>query len=282
MSYQFLTVERNGGVERVTLNRPDVRNAFNEQVIADLTAWARRAHDDETLRVVVFSGAGKTFSAGADAAWMAKKAGYSHDDNVRDARAAAAMFLAINTIPAIVIGRIHGAALGGGSGLAAVCDIVVAAEDAIFGFTETKLGILPAMISPYVLQKIGASAARDLFLTGRRFDAKKAREIGLVHEVVTASDLDAAVDRLVNEALSASPTAVARSKPLIQNVIGQAPADVMGITADAIAAQRVSPEGQEGLNAFLEKRTPSWTVTPSTSAKASTFGKPAADKPADK
>jgi methylglutaconyl-CoA hydratase len=161
MSYQFLTVERNGGVERVTLNRPDVRNAFNEQVIADLTAWARRAHDDATLRVVVFGGAGKVFSAGADAAWMAKMAGYSHDDNVRDARAGAAMFLAINTIPAIVIGRIHGAALGGGSGLAAVCDIVVAAEDAIFGFTETKLGILPAMISPYVLQKIGASAARD-------------------------------------------------------------------------------------------------------------------------
>ena len=116
--------------------------------------------------MVVFAGAGKVFSAGADAAWMAKMAGYSHDDNVRDARAAAEMFLAINTVPAIVIGRIHGAALGGGSGLAAVCDIVVADEDAIFGFTETKLGILPAMISPYVLQKIGASAARDLFLTG--------------------------------------------------------------------------------------------------------------------
>ena len=165
-----------------------------------------------------------------------------------------------------MIGRIHGAALGGGSGLAAVCDLVVAAEDAIFGFTETKLGILPAMISPYVLQKIGASAARDLFLTGRRFDAKKGKEIGLVHEVVAAADLDAAVDRFVNEALSASPTAVARSKALIQNVIGRAPADVMGMTADAIAAQRVSPEGQEGLKAFLEKRTPSWTIRPSTSA----------------
>ena len=170
------------------------------------------------------------------------------------------MFLAINTIPAIVIGRIQGAALGGGSGLAAVCDIVVAADDAIFGFTETKLGILPAMISPYVLQKIGASAARDLFLTGRRFDANKAREIGLVHEVVAAADLDAAVDRFVSEALSASPTAVARSKGLIQAVLGQPPADVMGITADAIATQRVSPEGQEGLKAFLEKRTPAWTI----------------------
>jgi methylglutaconyl-CoA hydratase len=172
------------------------------------------------------------------------------------------MFLAIDTIPAIVIGRIHGAALGGGSGLAAVCDIVVADAEAIFGFTETKLGILPAMISPYVLQKIGASAARELFLTGARFDAGKAKAIGLVHDVVPAPALDAAVDRHVTEALSASPTAVARAKRLIPNVLGHAPADVVGITADAIAAQRVSPEGQEGLNAFLEKRTPAWTVKP--------------------
>src|SRR5215203_1407228 len=218
MSYQYLTVERRGAVEYLTLNRPDVRNAFNEHVIAELTAWARTTHQDPTLRVVVFAGAGKVFSAGADAAWMAKMAGYSHDDNVRDARAGAEMFLAINTVPAIVIARIQGAALGGGSGLAAVCDIVVAEENAIFGFTETKLGILPAMISPYVLQKIGASAARELFLTGARFDAAKAKAIGLVHEVVTATELDAAVDRYVAEALTASPTAVKRAKALIPNV----------------------------------------------------------------
>jgi methylglutaconyl-CoA hydratase len=258
-SYQFLTVERHGGVERVTLNRPDVRNAFNEHVIADLTAWARQAHADPP-RVVVFAGAGKVFSAGADAGWMAKMASYSREDNVRDARAGAEMFLAINTVPAIVIGRIQGAALGGGSGLAAVCDIVVTEPDAIFGFTETKLGILPAMISPYVLQKIGASAARDLFLTGRRFTAAKAREIGLVHEIAPLAELDAAVDRFIAESLSASPTAVARAKALIPNVLGRPPADVIDITADAIASQRVSAEGQEGLKAFLEKRTPSWTV----------------------
>lgn len=258
MSYRYLTVERNGGVERVTLNRPDVRNAFNEHVIAELTAWARRAHDDSTLRVVIFAGAGKVFSAGADAAWMAKMAGYTHDENVQDARAGAEMFLAINTVPAIVIGRIHGAALGGGSGLAAVCDYVITDANAIFGFTETKLGIIPAMISPYVLQKIGASNARDLFLTGRRFDAAKARDIGLVHEVVAADQIDAAVDRYVAEALSASPTAVARAKRLIPNVLGKSPADVMTITAEAIAAQRVSPEGQDGLTAFLEKRAPKW------------------------
>ena len=266
-SYQFLTVERHGGVERVTLNRPDVRNAFNEHVIADLTTWAWHAHHDPP-RVVVFAGAGKVFSAGADAAWMAKMAQYSREDNLRDAKAGAEMFLAINTVPAIVIGRIHGAALGGGSGLAAVCDIVVADSDAIFGFTETKLGILPAMISPYVLQKIGASAARDLFLTGRRFGAEKAREIGLVHEVTPLADLDAAVDRFITESLAASPTAIARAKALIPNVLGRSPADVIDITADAIASQRVTAEGQEGLRAFLEKRPPSWTVKPAASGKA--------------
>lgn len=261
MSYQFLTVDRQGPVEYLTLNRPDVRNAFNEHVIAELTAWARAAHQDAALRVVVIAGAGKVFSAGADAAWMAKMAGYTHDDNVRDATAGAEMFLAINTIPAIVIGRVHGAALGGGSGLAAVCDIVVADEAAIFGFTETKLGILPAMISPYVLQKIGASAARELFLTGSRFDAARAKAIGLVHDVVPLAFLDEAVGRHVNESLGASPTAVARAKALIPRVIGRAPAEVIGITAEAIAAQRVSAEGQEGLTAFLGKRSPSWTLT---------------------
>jgi len=262
MSFRFLTIERRGAVEYVTLNRPDVRNAFNEHVIAELTGWARGAHADASLRVVVFSGAGKVFSAGADAAWMAKMAGYSHDDNVRDATAGAEMFLAINTVPAIVIGRIHGAALGGGSGLAAVCDIVVTETAAVFGFTETKLGILPAMISPYVIQKIGVSAARELFLTGARFDAARAKEIGLVHAVVAADQLDASVTRYVREALGASPSAVARAKALIPKVAGRAPADVIGITADAIAAQRVSPEGQDGLNAFLKKGTPAWVKEP--------------------
>jgi methylglutaconyl-CoA hydratase len=262
MSFQFLSIDRRDAVEYVTLNRPDVRNAFNEHVIAELTAWARQAHADTALRVVVFGGAGKVFSAGADAAWMAKMAGYSHDDNIRDATAGAEMFRAIDTVPAIVIGRIHGAALGGGSGLAAVCDIVVTEDNAVFGFTETKLGILPAMISPYVIQKIGVSAARELFLTGARFDAARAKEIGLVHAVVAAEQLDATVTRYVSEALSASPTAVARAKALIPKVVGRAPAEVMAITAEAIAAQRVSAEGQDGLQAFLTKGKPSWIEEP--------------------
>lgn len=260
MSYAFITVRRDGPVEHVTLNRPDVRNAFNEQVIEELTAWAAAARQSPGLRVVVLAGAGKVFSAGADAAWMSKMAGYSHDDNLRDARTAAAMFRAINSLPVAVIGRIHGAALGGGSGLAAVCDIVVAADNTIFGFTETKLGILPSMISPFVLPKIGVSAARELFLTGMRFDAERARQIGLVHAVVPAAGLDEAVQRYVDEMLTAAPTGVAAAKALIPMVWGEQPEAVAELTAQAIAVQRVSPEGQDGLRAFLDKRKPGWVT----------------------
>ncbi len=258
MAYQFLTVRREAAVERVTLNRPDVRNAFNEQVIAELAEWARGAADDTGLRVVVLAGAGKVFSAGADAEWMARMAGYSQEENVRDAARAAAMFRAINALPCVVIGRIHGAALGGGSGLAAVCDIVVATDATLFGFTETKLGILPAMISPFVLPKIGMSAARELCLTGTRFSAARAREIGLVHAVVPEAALDATVQRYVDEALTAAPTAVAATKALLPQVWGRAPEEVAERTAVAIAVQRASPEGQEGLRAFLEKRKATW------------------------
>lgn len=261
-SYKFLVVRREGAVEYVTLNRPEVRNAFNEQVIADLTAWAARAAADSTLRVVVLGGAGKVFSAGADAEWMARMAGYSSEENIEDAGRAAAMFRAINALPCAVIGRIHGAALGGGSGLAAVCDIVVAADSAIFGFTETKLGILPAMISPFVLPKIGVSAARELFLTGMRFPAARAREIGLVHAVVPDAQLDEAVTKYVDELRGAAPTAVAAAKALIPQVWGRPTEEVAGLTAAAIAAQRASKEGQEGLRAFLEKRKPAWADQP--------------------
>jgi methylglutaconyl-CoA hydratase len=258
MTYRYLAIERTGAIERLTLNRPDVRNAFNEDVIAELTTWARTAAADRALRVVVLSGAGKVFSAGADANWMAKMVGYSHQENVLDATRMAEMFLALNTIPAAVIGRIHGAALGGGAGLTAICDIAVAEDGALFGFTETKLGILPAVISPYVLPKIGPSAARELFLTGMRFSAARAKEIGLVHAVVTAAELDTVVQHYVDELMSASPTGIAASKALVAQVWGQTPQDAMAITANAIAAQRVSAEGQDGLKAFLEKRKPGW------------------------
>ncbi|MGQ0734178.1 MAG: enoyl-CoA hydratase-related protein [Acidobacteriota bacterium] len=258
MAYTYLEQRRTGEVEHLVLNRPDVRNAFNEEVIAELTTWAREAAADRTLRVVVLSGAGKVFSAGADAGWMARMIDYSHEENLRDATRMAEMFLALDTLPAALIGRIHGAALGGGAGLTAVCDIAVAEQETTFGFTETKLGILPAVISPYVLPKIGISAARELFLTGMRFPAARAREIGLVHAVVPAVELDAAVQRYVAELLTASPTALAAAKRLIPVVAGSSPRDAMSVTAAAIAEQRVAPEGQEGLRAFLERRRPHW------------------------
>ena len=258
MEFRYLTTQRQGAVERLTLNRPDVRNAFNEDVITELTSWALAVAKDSDVRVIVLGGAGKVFSAGADANWMARMVGYSHDENVKDATRMAEMFLALNRIPAAVVGRIHGAALGGGAGLAAICDIAVADERALFGFTETKLGILPAVISPYVLPKIGPSAARELFLTGMRFSAARAKDIGLVHAVVPATDLDHAVQMYVDELLSASPTAVAAAKALIPEVWGKSPEEAMAITSHAIASQRVSPEGQDGLKAFLEKRKPGW------------------------
>lgn len=264
MTYQYLTTRREGSVEHVTLNRPDVRNAFNEDVIAELAAWAARlSSEDERLhdvRVAVLSGAGKVFCAGADVAWMSKMIGYTEEENLRDATAMSRMFHALDTLPMPLVGRVQGAALGGGSGLAAVCDIVVADEQAVFGFTEVKLGILPAVISTFALAKIGRSAARELFLTGRRFSAARAKEIGLVHAVVPAAELDREVASYVREILAAVPEGIAAAKAFIPRVWAHAVEDATPITASAISARRVSPEGQEGMKAFLEKRKASWSL----------------------
>jgi len=262
MGYQYLTTRRDGPVEHVTLNRPEVRNAFNADMIGEIADWAARiAASSGELRAVVISGAGKAFCAGGDAAWMAQTVAYSDEENVRDARALAGMFRAINSLPVPVIGRVHGAAMGGGAGLAAVCDIVVAAEDATFGFTEVKLGLIPAVVSFFVLQKIGQSAARELFLTGARFPAARAYEIGLVHAVVPAADLDATVARYLGELATGGPEAIAAAKSLIAAVadIGHDEDEAAAFTADAIATRRRSAEGQEGLRAFLGKRPPRWS-----------------------
>jgi methylglutaconyl-CoA hydratase len=258
MAYQFLLTRRDGPVEYLTLNRPEVRNAFNEVMIAELRAWADIVHEDRSVRVAVVDGTGQVFSAGGDLAWMARMIGYSHEENRRDAEVLAGLYHRLNTLPVPLIGRVHGAALGGGSGLAAVCDVVVAERGCVFGFTEVKLGILPGVISPYVVAKIGQSAARELFLTGRRFSAERARDIGLVHAVVDAPDMEEAVQRYVNEFLSAGPAAIAASKAIIPRVAAATDDAITAMTAAAIADLRVSPEGQEGLRAFLEKRRASW------------------------
>lgn len=252
-----VNIAQDGSVVRVTLNRPDVRNAFNEEVIAELTVWAGGV-PQSGARVAVLSGAGKAFCAGADLNWMSRMVSYSRDENVADARAMAAMFTALDTLPIPLVGRIHGAALGGGVGLAAVCDIVVAADDAIFGFTEAKLGILPAVISPFAIRKIGVSAARELFLTASRFSATRAKEIGLVHAVVPAAQLDVTVDDYVRELLTSAPGAIAAAKRLIATIAGQPPEAVASHTAEAIAEQRVSAEGQDGMRAFLQKTKAGW------------------------
>jgi methylglutaconyl-CoA hydratase len=185
----------------------------------------------------------------------------SHEENVRDATAMAHMYSALDRLPMPLIGRIHAAALGGGAGLAAVCDIVVADEEAVFGFTEVKLGILPAVISPYVLAKIGMSATRELFLTGMRFAAARAKEIGLIHAVVPASELDARVSAYLQEILGSGPEAIATAKELLRKVWARPASDTLGLTADTIASRRASAEGREGITAFLEKRKPKWNVS---------------------
>ncbi len=254
-----IAVHRTGAVERVRLARPAVRNAFDNSVVADLSAWAAGAARDPDLRVAVLSGDGPVFSAGADLAWMDRASSYTRDENLRDALAMAEMFESLNSLPFPLVGRVQGVALGGGAGLVAVCDSVVAASDATFGFTEVRLGILPAVIAPFVIAKIGESACRELFLTGARFDAARAHAIGLVHEVVPATDLDRALDARVTNILKGGPHAIAAAKALIPRVAGRQPRDVMALTAEAIAERRVSEEGQEGIRAFLEKRKPHWS-----------------------
>jgi methylglutaconyl-CoA hydratase len=260
MTFTHLAVRREGPVEHVVLNRPEVRNAFNEALIADLTGWAEAVRRDAGVRVAVLSGAGKVFSAGADLTWMSKAIAYTREENLQDASAMAQMFDSLNTLPIPLVGRIHGAALGGGTGLAAVCDMVAASDETVFGFTEVKLGILPAVISPFVLAKIGLSAARELFLTGARFTAQRAREIGLVHAVAPPADLDATVAAWVDEILTSAPTGVAAAKALIPRVLRMETGEARALTTATIAGQRVSPEGQEGMRAFLEKRRPGWIV----------------------
>jgi methylglutaconyl-CoA hydratase len=248
-----ISVQRLANVDYVTLNRPEVRNAFNEPLIAEMTAWADRAAADSSLRGVVISGAGASFCAGADVAWMAKMAGYTRDENLRDARAAAAMFAAIDKLPMPVIAQIHGAALGGGAGLAAVADIAVAADDATFGFTEVKLGLIPAVIAPYVVAKIGQSAARELFVTGRRFGAEHARHIGLVHAVVPANELCDSVNKYLIEIAANGPEAMSAAKALIRRIANLSIAEAAQITAEAIAERRISAEAQRMMRVFLKK-----------------------------
>ena len=256
-----LRLERDGPFARVTLARPEVRNALNAELIGDLrtTFDALATEGPDALRGIVLAGAGSVFCAGADVDWMQSAIGLSVQENERDAAALQAMLASIDRCPAPVVARVHGAALGGGMGLCAVADVVVSTADATFGFTEAKLGIIPAVISPFVLAKIGESQARALFTTGQRFDAERALGIGLVHEVAAdEAALDARLMELLGELRSAGPTAARAAKALVRELRALGPEEARGHTIRHTAQQRTSPEGQEGLAAFLDKRRPRW------------------------
>lgn len=251
------------GVAVVLLNRPERKNAFDAAVIRALTEAFRTLHAADTVRVVFLRGAGGTFSAGADLDWMRAAADASEDDNREDAMNLAVMLKALHDVPALTVAVVEGAAYGGGAGLVAACDMALASETASFAFSEVKLGLTPATISPYVVQAIGPRAARGLFATGRTLGAAEAHRLGLVTEVFSgAAELDAAQERLATLMTAAAPGAVADAKRLVDDVAGrEIDHRLMAETARRIAHRRTTPEGREGVRAFLERRRPSWAVS---------------------
>jgi len=256
-NYETLQITRHGSVVRVNLHRPDVRNAFNEQMIADLTDAFSRLGADTTIRAIVLGGTGKVFCAGADVDWMRRSADRTEADNVADAQAMAKMYRTIDECPAPVIGRVQRAAFGGAIGLVAVCDVVVAERGAKLCFSEVRLGILPAVISTFVIAKIGASQARRYFLTAEVFTAEDAPP-GLIHAVVEPDVLESTVEHLVKSICENGPQAVREAKAVIPKVAAMERGAAIDFCAETIARVRVTDEAQEGLRAFLDKREPSW------------------------
>ncbi|HYK41184.1 MAG TPA: enoyl-CoA hydratase-related protein [Thermoanaerobaculia bacterium] len=251
---------QDGPVARVVLARPEVRNAFDDALIAELTQTFLEFADDRTTRVVVLSGEGPTFCAGADISWMRKAGSYSQSENEEDAGRMARMLRSIDDCPLPVIALAHGAAIGGGVGLVAAADIAIAEEGTVFSLAEVKLGILPSVISPFVLRAIGPRQARDLFLTGDRFDAREAHRIGLVHSVAGPGELEATAKKKIDSLLSSGPEAIGAAKRLIGQVTGLSPEAAAPLTVRTIAERRASEEAREGLGAFLEKRKPKWSA----------------------
>lgn len=250
---------RNGSVLTVALNRPEQHNALTPEMISGLTQLFRDLATDETVRLVILTGNGRSFCAGADLNFMRAAADYTFDENVADGQAIFDLMLAVDRCPKPVIGRINGAAIGGGAGLVSCCDSVVAVERATFAFSEVRLGIVPAVISPFVLAKIGATHAREFFLTGERFPAAQAQRIGLVHHVVAdEAALDEIVASRVEQFLQGAPGAQNAAKTLIRTVTGREQTELREYTSNLIAQRRASEEGREGMSAFLEKRKPRW------------------------
>lgn len=257
--FKTLKVVEDRRVVSVTLDRPDVHNAFNDELIDEAIELFESLAERDEIRAIVLRSDGKNFCAGADLNWMSRMVSYSRDENIRDSAQLAKMFAVMNESPIPLVGRIQGAAIGGGVGLVSVCDVVIAEAGAKFGLSEVKLGILPAVISPYVIRKIGESHARALFLTGERFDAERALRIGLVHRIAEGLDaLDALVDETLDQLRTSGPQAVRHCKRLIEYVAHHEIGDSVPYTIDAIAERRVSDEGQQGMGSFLNKEKAAW------------------------
>jgi methylglutaconyl-CoA hydratase len=260
--YSTFHLHVNGPVARITLDRPDVRNAFDEIMIEELHRVCDELAARDDVRVVVLTGAGNVFCAGADLNWMKKVAKYTYEENLEDARYFARMMEKLYRLPKATVAMVNGPCMGGGVGLVSTCDVVVASTDAVFALREILLGIAPATISPYVLRKIGERWAHDYFLTGRKFDAERGREIGLVDDVVAPGELEAQTERWAKRFLHAGPRALAATKELINRVSWARIDDIQDYMAETIAKLRGSEEGQEGFAAFFEKRKPDWDVEP--------------------
>jgi methylglutaconyl-CoA hydratase len=258
-TYETIDVAVRNAVAIVVLNRPEVHNAFNETLIGELTAALGALDRDPEVRAVVLAGAGESFCAGADLNWMKKMAAFSQAQNLADANALAAMLATLDTLSKPTIARVHGAVFGGGVGLVACCDIAIGTQDAVFSFSEARLGLIPATIGPYVVAAIGARAARRYFLTAERFTAAEAYRLGLLHDLALPEELDARVNELLGTLLTAGPRAQTECKALL-NAIANRPVDARMIadTARRIARVRSSPEGTEGVAAFLAKRKAAW------------------------
>ncbi len=256
--YQTILFQPQGEVLHIYFNRPQVHNAFNATMIAELDEALTRANQDKSLRVIVLSGQGKSFCAGADLNWMKEIIHYSFQQNLEESLQLAEVLYKLYDLPKPTVAMVNGTAIGGGTGFISACDIAVASEGAKFGLSEVKIGLVPAAISPYVIRRIGEAKAREYFLTGKRISAVKAREIGLINEVVPKDNLREKVNEIIKLLLSSGPEALASCKLLIQKVPQMSFEEAKNFTAQMIAQLRVSPEGQEGMSAFLEKRKPRW------------------------
>jgi len=260
MHYTTLKYQRDGRIGRVSFCRPEIHNAFNGTVITEMSHLFTELAKDDDLRVILLTGEGKSFCAGADLNWMREVITQSFEQNLSESNALAELFHQIYTFKRPVVGRINGAAIGGGTGFVAVCDIAIAARSAKFSFSEVKIGVVPACIGPYVIRKMGEGKARELFITGERMSAERAFEVGLVNKVVDDDRLDAEVENLIQSILSSGPEAVAMAKKLVSEVPLMSPSQFKPFTAEMIAKLRVSAEGQEGMDAFLNKRKPKWVT----------------------